>query len=86
MGKYKLFFKPSALKEIESIDNKQDRRRIVNRIRRLSDDARPPGCEKLSSADKFRVRQGRYRIVYSVRDEALVVHVVKVAHRKDVYR
>ena len=86
MGKYKIFLKPSALKEIESIDNKQDRRRIVNRIRSLSDDPRPPGCEKLSSADKFRVRPGRYRIVYSVRDEALVVDVVKVAHRKDVYR
>ena len=86
VGKYKIFLKPSALKEIESIDNKQDRRRIVNRIRSLSDDPRPPGCEKLSSADKFRVRPGRYRIVYSVRDEALVVDVVKVAHRKDVYR
>lgn len=86
MGKYKIFLKPSALKEIESIDNKQDRRRIVNRIRSLSDDPRPPGCEKLSSADKFRVRQGRYRIVYSVRDEALVVDVVKVAHPKDIYR
>ncbi len=47
-------------------------------------DPRPPGCEKLSSTDKFRVRQGRFRIVYSVRDEALVVHVVKVARRKDV--
>ena len=86
VGKYKIFLKPSALKEIESIDNKQDRCRIVNRIRSLSDDPRPPGCEKLSSADKFRVRPGRYRIVYSVRDEALVVDVVKVAHRKDVYR
>lgn len=68
------------------MDNKQDRRRILDRIRRLAEDPRPPGCEKLSSEDKFRVRQGKYRIVYSVRDDALVVHVVKVGHRKDVYR
>jgi len=86
VARYKLFFKPSAIKEIESMDNKQDRRRILDRIRRLAEDPRPPGCEKLSSEDKFRVRQGKYRIVYSVRDDALVVHVVKVGHRKDVYR
>ena len=65
---------------------KKDRRRIVERIRKLEENPRPSGCEKLSGQDKYRVRQGRYRIVYSIEDQDLVVNVVKVGHRKDVYR
>lgn len=86
MAKYNLFIKPSALKEIESIGSKRDRQRVAARINQLAIDPRPPDCEKLSAQDKYRVRQGRYRIVYSVKDEQLVVYVVKVGHRKDVYR
>lgn len=86
MGKYRLLIKPSAVKEIEAIPQKKARQRIVSKIRSLADNPRPPGCEKLSSEHKYRVRQGRYRIVYSIEDEALVVYVVKVGHRKDVYR
>ncbi len=86
MASYKLLIKPSAAKEIESAP-KKDRLRIIKRIRELSSDPRPAGCEKLSGHDdKYRVRQGTYRIVYSVSDVGLVVCVVKVGHRKEVYR
>ena len=86
MGRYRILIKTSAQKEIEAIDRKGDRQRIVRRIRSLAANPRPPGCEKLSGQQRYRVRQGMYRIVYSVEDENLVVYVVKVGHRKDVYR
>lgn len=85
MARYSLFIKPSAVKEIQSIDNVRDRRRVVQRINALADEPRPPGCEKLSAQDRYRVRQGVYRIVYSIEDERLVVSVVKVGHRRNVY-
>ena len=86
MAKYRILIKPSAVKEIEAISPKKDRQRLVDRISKLSNNPRPPGCEKLSGQDKYRIRQGRYRIVYSIEDQNLIVNVVKVAHRKDVYR
>jgi mRNA interferase RelE/StbE len=82
---YRLFIKPSAAKEIEALP-KKERIRVIHRIKDLSKNPRPPGCEKLSGQDKYRVRQGQYRIVYSVSDEELVICVVKIGHRKDVYR
>jgi mRNA interferase RelE/StbE len=85
VARYRILIKPSAAKEIEAIASKKDRQRIVDRIMRLADDSRPPGCEKLSGQDKYRVRQGCYRIVYAIEDDDLVVYVVKVGHRKDVY-
>jgi len=85
VASYRLFIKPSAAKEIEALP-KKERIRVIHRIQDLSEDPRPPGCEKLSGQDKYRVRQGRYRIVYSVSDKGLVICVVKVGHRKDVYR
>lgn len=84
--KYKLLIKPSAAKEIESIPLKQDRQRILERIRHLAEDPRPHGAQKLSGQESYRVRQGRYRIVYTIADRELVVQVIKVSHRKDVYR
>lgn len=86
MASYKVFIKPSAAKEIEAIKNILDRRRVVRRIRDLANEPRPPGCEKLSGQDKYRVRQGDYRNVYGIEDMKLVVTVVKVGHRGDVYR
>ena len=86
MGKYKVLIKRSAVKEIEAIRQKKIRQQIIRRIQRLGEDPRPPGCTKLSGRDRYRIRHGVYRIVYSVEDERLVVYVVKVAHRKDVYR
>ena len=77
MAKYRILIKPSAVKEIEAIALKKDRRRIVDRINKLGEDPRPPGCEKLSGQDKYRIRQGRYRIVYSIEDQDLVVYVIQ---------
>jgi len=78
--------KPSASKEIKAVGQKKDRQRIVLRIRSLGDNPRPFGCEKLSGLERYRVREGSYRIVYSIDDKNLLVDVVKVGHRKDVYR
>ncbi len=85
MEKYEVLIKPSAVKEIESLPRK-DRQRIFLRIESLADSPRPAGCRKLSSRDYFRIRQGQYRIVYKIEDDQLVVLVVKVGHRKSVYR
>ena len=85
MASYKLLIKPTAGKEIEAVP-KQDRRRIVAKITSLSRNPRPPGCEKLSGHDQYRLRQGNYRILYEIQDLDLVVLVVKVGHRRDVYR
>jgi mRNA interferase RelE/StbE len=85
VASYRLFIKPSAGKEIEALP-KRDRRRIVAKITSLSGDPRPPGCEKLSGHDQFRLRQGNYRILYEIQDLDLVVVVVRVGHRRDVYR
>jgi len=84
--RYRVLIKPSAAKEIEAIPNKKDRQRIVRRIQELATDPRPPGVQKLSGHDRYRIRQGSYRIIYGVEDDKLIVYVVKVGHRKDVYR
>ena len=87
MARYRVLIKPSAAKEIEAVDQRKDRQRIVARIHSLVDDRRPPGCEKLAGEQsRYRIRAGRYRIVYSIGDTELLVFVVRVAHRKDVYR
>ena len=85
MALYKILIKPSAVKEIEAIPQK-DRSRIVYRIQGLSENPRPPGCEKLSGQEKYRVRQGKYRILYQIFDDEVIVIVVKVAHRKEAYK
>ena len=87
MARYRVVIKPSASKEIDAVGQKKDRQRIVLRIQSLGENPRPLGCEKLSSRlDRYRVREGNYRILYSIDDEKLLVDVVKVGHRKDVYR
>ncbi|OGI47249.1 MAG: hypothetical protein A2637_07555 [Candidatus Muproteobacteria bacterium RIFCSPHIGHO2_01_FULL_65_16] len=87
MGRYRVLIKPSAVKELDVVGQKQDRQRIVRRIGALAVEPRPHGCEKLAGGDdRYRVRQGAYRIVYAVDDGEQTVHVVKIGHRKDVYR
>ena len=86
MARYRLLIKPSAVKDIEAIPLKRDRQRVVERISKLAEDPRPSGSEKISGQDKYRLRQGRYRILYAIADQDLIVQVVKVGHRKDVYR
>ena len=86
MARFEVLIKASAAKELESISRKKDRQRIAERIRQLAEDPRPPGSQKLSGRDRYRIRQGVYRIVYSIEDDLLIVVVVRVGHRKDVYR
>jgi mRNA interferase RelE/StbE len=87
VARYRVVIKPSASKEISAVGQKKDRQRIVLRIQSLGEDPRPLGCEKLSGhLDRYRVREGNYRILYSIDDENLLVDVVRVGHRKDVYR
>lgn len=85
MGAYKVFFKKSALKELEAIPRK-DLRRLLAAIEDLSTDPRPPQSQKLSASEKYRLRRGVHRVLYTIEDDKLVVCVVRVAHRREVYR
>lgn len=85
MAAYKIFLKQSAAKELEALP-KRDVKRIVEKIGALADDPRPAGVEKLSAQERYRIRQGDYRIIYSIEDDVLTVWVVKIGHRRDVYR
>jgi mRNA interferase RelE/StbE len=85
VASYSLVITRSAVKELERVPTK-DRRRIVERIAGLAHNPRPPGCEKLSGEDKYRIRQGDYRILYEIVDDRLVVTVVRVGNRWDVYK
>jgi mRNA interferase RelE/StbE len=85
MAAYKVFFKKSVWKDFDGIP-KRDLQRILERIMTLADNPRPPGCEKLTGQEKYRLGQGPYRVVYSIQDDELTVWIVKVSHRKDVYR
>jgi mRNA interferase RelE/StbE len=84
MASYKVLIRKSATGELEKIP-KKDLRRLVERIRGLEAEPRPQGCEKLSARERYRIRQGDYRIVYSINDEARTVEVVKVGHRSEIY-
>ena len=85
MGEYKIYFKESVEKDFRAIP-KKDLQKIILRIQALASNPRPQGHEKLTGQERYRVRQGQYRIIYSVHDKELTVCVVKVGHRKDVYR
>jgi mRNA interferase RelE/StbE len=86
MAPYELRFKPSVAKDLRGIP-KADVRRILSRIDALRGDPRAQGCERLAGGEElYRVRQGTYRIVYAIRDELVVVEVIRVGHRREVYR
>jgi len=85
MEKYRVTFKKSVAKDLRSIPNK-DVRRILQRIEALSVNPRGESCTKLSAEERYRVRQGAYRIVYEIRDVELVVQVVRIGHRSAVYK
>jgi len=82
---YKVRIKPSAAKELDGIP-KRDRQRLVVRIARLASNPRPEGCQKLSGEDEYRIRQGNYRLIYSIAEAERTVRVLKIGHRKEVYR
>jgi mRNA interferase RelE/StbE len=82
---YKILIKPSAVKELNKIP-KKDLRKITEKINSLAEDPRPIGCEKLSAQEAYRIRQGLYRIIYTIEDDKLIILVIKIGHRRDVYR
>ena len=84
MASYRLIFKASVAKDLRRLP-KGEVARILERIEHLAENPRPPGCEKLSGQPRYRVRQGVYRIIYEIQDARLIVIVVKVGHRRDVY-
>ena len=85
MARYRIVFKNSFAKDLRAIP-KEDVARILRRIDALADDPRPAGTEKLSAQERYRVRQGVYRILYEIADAELIVTVVKVGHSREVYR
>lgn len=84
MASYEIIFKKSVAKDLRRIP-KKDVARILKRINALAENPRPPGCEKLSGRERYRVRQGVYRIVYATSDQQLCVTIVMVDHRREVY-
>ncbi len=85
MAAYSILFKESVRRDVNAIPVK-DLQRIMERIGALAEDPRPVGSEKLSGQERYRIRQGNYRIIYSIQDFELTVWVVKIAHRREVYR
>jgi mRNA interferase RelE/StbE len=85
MARYKVRFRKSVGKDLAPIPNR-DTQRIIAAIAGLADDPRPPQSKKLSGAEKYRLRCGAYRVLYEIQDDVLVVCVVKIGHRRDVYR
>lgn len=84
MAEYEIFFKKSVWKDFKTIP-KSDLKKILKCIESLGEDPRQFGCKKLSGQEKYRVRKGRYRILYTIQDKELTVWIVKVGHRKNVY-
>ena len=85
MASYRIVFKQSVAKDLRR-SPKKDVKRILRRIDSLSADPRPPAVEKLTGDEKYRIRQGKYRILYTLEDDIITVTIVKVGHRRDVYR
>ena len=85
MAEYSILFRKSVSKDLDPIP-KKDVKRIIKRIKSLAHNPRPPGCEPLSALERYRVRQGNYRIVYSIHDDERTIQVVRVGHRREAYR
>ena len=85
MASYSLVFKKSVAKDFRNIPNK-DVKRILKRIDSLCKNPRMEGCIKLSGQERYRVRQGVYRIIYEIQESELIILVVKVAHRSEAYK
>jgi mRNA interferase RelE/StbE len=85
VASYNLRIKPSAAKELEALP-RTDRQRIITRVRKLSDEPRPSGCEKLSGHNLYRIRQGNYRILYTIQDADSVIVIIAIGHRREVHR
>ena len=85
MAVFEILFKESVWKDLRKVP-KIHLKKILSRIEKLKDDPRPNGCEKLTGQELYRVRQGKYRIIYSIQDIELTIWVIRVGHRSSVYR
>ncbi len=85
MAKYKIEIKKTAVKELNDLPL-NNLKKIIQKIQNLADNPRPPGCKKLTGEEKYRIRSGNYRILYIIEDDILIIYVVKIGHRRDVYR
>ena len=85
MASYKIKFKQSVKSDLRKL-SKVDIVKILDRIRELVADPGPRQSRKLSGQNKYRLRQGKYRILYEIRDRLLLITIVKVGHRKSIYR
>ena len=85
MAPYRVIIRKSVAKDMRGLPTK-DAQRIVAVIKSLADDPRPPGTKKLSGQERYRLRQGNYRILYEIEDDRLIVCVVRVGNRRDVYQ
>jgi mRNA interferase RelE/StbE len=86
MANYKLLIKKSAADELAGEIPRKDLEKIVRRIRNLGVDPRPPGCLKLSGQNRYRLRQGDYRIVYTINDARRIVEIYKIGNRREIYK
>lgn len=85
MAKFEITYRPSVAKDTRGIPA-NEMRRILERINQLADDPKPPGSTKLSGKDYYRIRQGDYRIVYEIVENRLIIIIIKVGHRREIYR
>ncbi|MFH1360669.1 MAG: type II toxin-antitoxin system RelE/ParE family toxin [Candidatus Omnitrophota bacterium] len=85
MAKYKIEIKKSAVKEVKQLPAK-DIKKILKKIMDLGDDPHPPDSKKLSGHDRYRLRYRHYRILYEIVEDILIIYVVRIGHRKDIYR
>lgn len=85
MEKYKIEFKKTATKELNSLPNKEIKK-IINAINQLVVNPRLTNSKKLSASEYYRIRVGDYRILYEIKDQLLIIYIIKIAHRKDIYR
>ena len=86
MDLYKLRWKDSAKKELKSLDKKTIQR-LLEAIEPLAKNPRPVACKKLQGTDDlYRIRVSNYRVVYSIEDAVLVIEIIRIGHRRDVYQ
>ena len=85
MAKYELVIRPSVSKDTKDIPS-SDMKKILLKMESLCDNPRPAGCMKLTGMEYYRIRHGDYRIIYEIEDSRLIVVVIKVGHRREVYR
>lgn len=86
MARYEILLRQSVLKKELLKLPKVDVQKIMAAIRSLSDTPRPPGIQRLSGQERYRIRQGDYRIIFSIQDAERTIWIVKIGHRRDVYK